>query len=115
MPNEAWEDLRDKAVATLKEALADLWDQGKDAEPFYKSIAEDIAKQTVLYLKETNPIQKEVYEQNLQFLVDTAYARAIKMGLRAGNLAEDVATRILNTAMGVAAGFLKRILPIPIP
>jgi hypothetical protein len=112
---EVWEDFRDKAVSTLKDALADLWDKTKDAEPFYKSVAEDIAKQTALMLKEQNPLQRKVHEDNIQFLISTAYLRALKLGLKAGNLAEDVAKRVLETALTVAAGLLKRLIPIPIP
>jgi hypothetical protein len=110
---EPWDTFKDKAVATLKEALGTLWTNAKDAEAFYQAVASDIAQQAALAVQQADPIKRKVYEDNIEFLVTTAYVRAVKLGLKAANLTEDTAKKVLEVGLSVLAGLLKRVMVIP--
>lgn len=111
MPGIGWEDSAKEIEEVLKENLKGLYEKLRDEDSvFLKDIAQDMAKETYHMNTATNPEQKEEHRKNLDFLASTAYARGVRVGLKAMNAAEETAKQVLDRGLGILAGVLKKLV-----
>lgn len=105
-------ELKSKAGDILQSSLGDLWNDAQKAGDFLKSIGAAIVEQTADLVRETDPARKRRIERNIQILIDTAYAEAVRQQIKVVGMAEDAGKKLLQTGLNVLKGALAR-LPIP--
>lgn len=108
------EDAKTAAVDLLKSTLGSMWDNAKESEQFFKDIVSDMVALTTKLVKETDPAQKAILQENLAILADSAYDRAIAIGLKETSVLEGAGKQVLSVGLGLVGELLKTWSPIPL-
>jgi hypothetical protein len=112
--NPDWGDMSDEIQNILKKNVGSFFDQAKEKQAeFFKKIAQDLDRESYL-MNTAAPEKREEHAKNIEFLTSAAVARAAQLELQAANVAKDVFKQIIDVGIGVAAGFLKRFVVIPV-
>jgi hypothetical protein len=92
------EQLKNDILGLLKQEVKDLWKQ--EDEAFLVQIADDIAREKILYKTSGNPAE---HERNLLHLAATIEGEVARKKLKMGKRSQEVFVRVVSTVIKTVA------------